>query len=367
MVSTPAFDHAGRIARLRAAMESEGVEAVLLSAGADLSYFTGYAVTSLERPTVAVVRLEHPLVLWVPALEEPRVTVIPDLFELRPWADGEDPIGLVAAELAEVRRLALTDQTWASAVLALQAALPGARFRAAGLLTGSIRMVKDQAELTALRRAGAAADRVVEHLAATRFSQRRERDLAAEIADLLVLEGHQTADFTIVASGPNSASPHHEAGERVMERGDVVVVDFGGRLNGYSSDTTRTFVVGRPSPEVEEVFELVGRAQQAGVEAVRPGVPAESVDRAARAVIEAGGRGDRFLHRTGHGIGLEVHEHPYLVAGNRQALEPGMTFSVEPGVYLPGRFGVRIEDIVTVTSSGVERLNRSPRTPILVD
>jgi Xaa-Pro aminopeptidase len=194
-----------------------------------------------------------------------------------------------------------------------------------------------------------------------RFAGRRELDVAADLAESLRAHGHETVEFTIVGSGPNGASPHHEAGEREIRPGDAVVLDFGGRMAGYCSDITRTVVVGEPEPELVRVHGIVRAAQQAGVEAVAPGVPCEAVDAAARAVIEEAGFGEAFMHRTGHGIGLDVHEPPYIVAGNRTPLEPGMTFSVEPGIYLAGRFGVRIEDIVAVTRDGVERLNEAPR------
>ncbi len=173
-------------------------------------------------------------------------------------------------------------------------------------------------------------------------------------------EGHDVAAFAIVASGPNAASPHHEPTDRVLERGDTVVADFGGSIGGYFSDTTRTFSVGEPSAEVSAAHDALQRAQQAGLEAVRPGVTAEEIDGATRRVLADAGFAEWFIHRTGHGIGLEVHEEPYLVAGNPQPLQPGMVFSVEPGIYVPGRFGMRIEDIVVVTTAGGRRLNESP-------
>jgi D-alanyl-D-alanine dipeptidase len=193
------------------------------------------------------------------------------------------------------------------------------------------------------------------------FEGRSEQEVASDLADLLVRNGHDRADFTIVASGPNGASPHHEPGERTILPRDAVVMDFGGALAGYFSDTTRTVVVGEPPEGFEEAYAAVHEAQSAAAAAVRPGREAQEIDRAARGVIEAAGFGERFIHRTGHGIGLEVHEPPYMVEGDRTLLATGMTFSVEPGIYLEGRFGIRIEDIVTVTEDGVERLNRSTR------
>ena len=191
--------------------------------------------------------------------------------------------------------------------------------------------------------------------------------IAQELGELLVAHGHDQAAFTIVASGPNSASPHHEAGERTIRDGDAVVLDFGGTVDGYYSDTTRTVVVGEPAERLREVHVVVAAAQRAATEVVRPGIEIETVDRAARSVIEAAGFGDRFIHRTGHGIGLEVHEPPYAAAGDHTVLEPGMTFSVEPGIYLDGELGVRIEDIVEVTDDGVESLNTTSRDLRVVD
>ena len=186
--------------------------------------------------------------------------------------------------------------------------------------------------------------------------------MGADIAAAIVAEGHASAEFVIVGSGPNGASPHHDVSDRVIQPGDVVVIDIGGPLpDGYNSDSTRTYVLGEPSEsDVVDTYAVLQRAQQAAVDAVRPGVTAESVDAAARQVIAEAGFGDRFIHRTGHGIGLDVHEEPYIVAGNKLPLEPGMAFSVEPGIYLPGRWGARIEDIVVVTEDGVSRLNNRP-------
>jgi D-alanyl-D-alanine dipeptidase len=228
-------------------------------------------------------------------------------------------------------------------------------------LLGALRTVKDAEEIAALRRAGAAADATFEEICAGRFAGRTEREVASDLGRLLISHGHSSADFTIVAGGPNSASPHHEPGERTLKEGDAVVMDFGGVLDGYCSDTTRTLSIGGPSDELVRVHEVVKEAQEAGVAAVRPGVAAQDVDRAARHVIEDAGYADAFFHRTGHGIGVEVHEHPYIVEGNDEPLRVGTTFSVEPGIYLEGRFGVRIEDIVAVTEDGVERLNLSSR------
>ncbi|MEE8498254.1 MAG: M24 family metallopeptidase, partial [Acidimicrobiia bacterium] len=257
--------------------------------------------------------------------------------------------------------VALGDTTWSTFLLGLQAAMPGTRFEDASPLTRELRMRKQPEEIRYLREAAEATDRVVSRLESMRFSGRSEADLANAIRSMTVEEGHDIATFDIVASGPNSASPHHEPTDREIESGDTVVVDFGGRHRGYCSDTTRTFSVGEPTPEVAHAHDVLEAAQAAGRAAIAPGVTAASVDEATRLVIEEGGYGERFIHRTGHGIGLEGHEHPYIVEGNRLLLEAGMAFSIEPGIYVPGEWGMRLEDIVVCGESGVDELNRSER------
>ena len=342
-------------------MTAEGVDVLLLSVGADLPYFTRYEAPQLERLTMLVVPADGEATLVVPRLEAPRVPDPGGAFEILPWEETDDPVAIVAGLVGSSSRIAIGDHTWSRFLLALQAATPDVRFEPASPLTARLRSCKDAAEIEWLRRAAQAADRVVAVLDDETFSGRSERALARRIAELAVDEGHDTAGFAIVGSGPNGASPHHEAGDRLIADGDAVVVDFGGRMRGYCSDTTRTFHVGDPSPRFAEIFSVLEQAQAAAVDAVAPGVAAEDVDRAARDIIEAAGYGEFFVHRTGHGIGLEVHEEPYIISGNTRPLEAGMAFSVEPGIYLPGEFGMRIEDIVVVTDQGVERLNRSPR------
>ncbi len=360
------IDHAGRVAGLRAAMADAAVDAVLLSIGSDLPYVLGYHAEPTERLTMAVIPADGDVVMFVPVLEVPRVNVIPGVFSVRGWGEQEDPIALVAGAVGQSAVVGIGDHTWSRFLLELQDALPGAKFTAARPLVSSLRIKKTAAEVDRLRRSGAAADRVAGRLADQQFSGRRERDIARWVGEALVEEGCDHAAFTIVASGPNAASPHHEAGDRVIEHGDTVVVDFGGRVEGYYSDTTRTFSVGEPSAEVKLAYEALRTAQDAGVASVAPGVTAESIDTATRSVLESAGYGEWFIHRTGHGIGMEVHEDPYLVAGNTTLIEPGMAFSVEPGIYIPGRFGMRIEDIVVATESGPERLNESSRDLVVV-
>ena len=364
---TGAGRHAERLDHAERVIGEAGLGALLVTPGPDLFYLTGHAPPPLERLTLLVIAPGRDPVLLVPLLERPAALASPaaDRIEVLGWADGEDPYA-VGAGLLPPGRLAVTDQTWASHVLGLQESSAGRTFVAAGRAMSPLRAVKDEEELAVLAKAASAADAAFGDIVLVQFTGRREAEVAADLAEALRRHGHRTADFTIVASGPNGASPHHEAGERVMANGDAVVLDFGGRLEGYFSDITRTVFVGEPPKEFDRVHDVVRLAQQAAFEAVRPGAPVEEVDRAARDVIDDAGYGQWFIHRTGHGIGLELHEPPYIVTGNRTKLEAGMTFSIEPGIYLPDRFGVRIEDIVAVTSDGARRLNDAPRSPLTV-
>jgi Xaa-Pro aminopeptidase len=261
----------------------------------------------------------------------------------------------------------LADQMWALFTLRLQKALGGRSVALASTLTRDLRMRKDASEREALRAVSASADRAYARILHHEFGGRREREIAAVLAGLLRDEGHQEVAFTIVASGPNGASPHHETGERVIGRGDAIVLDFGGTREWYCSDITRTVSVGQPDAETIRVHDAVRRSQEAGYAAAKSGATAESVDAASRRVIDEAGYGKYFIHRTGHGIGLDGHEHPYLVSGNSERLEPGMAFSIEPGIYLPGRFGVRIEDIAIIGDDGrAEPLNRADHALALV-
>lgn len=359
-----AFDYAERITRARDRVAAEGYDALLLSVGCDLPYLTGYEAPPLERLTMLVVTAAD-AVLVVPELEGPRVP--PGPFDVRPWGELESPIDIVADLVGGSQSVAIGDHTWSVFLLRLQDALGSACFSSAAGVIGPLRAIKEQAEIERLRAAAHAADRVAASLAKTQMSGHSERQIARLVGEWVVEEGHDVAGFAIVASGPNGASPHHEPTDRVLGQGDMVVVDFGGRLGGYTSDTTRMFVIGEPTTEQGEVHDIVRVAQQEAVDAVAPGVPAAEIDRAARRIIDDAGYGDHFIHRTGHGIGLEVHEEPYIIETNPEPLMEGMAFSIEPGIYLPGRFGVRIEDIVTVTATGVEPLNRSEHGLISVD
>jgi Xaa-Pro aminopeptidase len=360
------FDYAGRIKRLQATMDGSGIDVTLLSVGADLPYFTGYEAVPSERLTVLVIPSSGgDPVLLVPELEAPRVE--PGPYEIRSWTETEAPVELAASVVGQPGRVAVGDHMWAVFLTRFLEEWPRTSWIPASEITSEMRIHKDIEEIELLRQAARAVDGVMARIPEeVGFAGRTEIEVARDLAELTRDEGHDSADFTIVASGPNSASPHHHAGQRVIEDGDLVVCDYGGSWRGYYSDSTRTFVVGEATEEQATVHAAVEEANGAGRAAVAPGVACQDIDRAARAVIVDAGYGDYFIHRTGHGIGLEVHEHPYLVEGNDRVLEPGMTFSVEPGIYLPGRFGVRVEDIVVCTESGEESLNRSDRSLVAV-
>ncbi|GAA3872748.1 aminopeptidase P family protein [Streptomyces lacrimifluminis] len=372
--STPApftaDDYRARMRRAARAAEDAGLAGLLVAPGPDLVWLTGYAPTAVtERLTLLVLAAGQDPVLVVPALEAPdaaHAAGAPAL-ALRDWTDGKDPYAATADLLDPAGRFGVSDNAWALHLLALQQALPRSSYVSLTERLPMLRAVKDAAELTRLAAAGAAADATYEEIRKFPFGGRRESDVAGDLADLLRRFGHSQVDFTIVASGPNGANPHHEAGDRVIEHGDMVVLDFGGLLHGYGSDTSRTVHVGEPDAEQRRVHDVVREAQEAGFRAVRPGAACQDVDRAARAVITEAGYGEYFIHRTGHGIGVTTHEPPYMIEGEEQPLVPGMCFSVEPGVYLPGRFGVRIEDIVTVTEDGGRRLNDTTREMVIVD
>lgn len=340
-------------------MEDFGVDALLLSLGADLPWLTGYEAMPLERLTMLVLPADDHPTLVVPALEAPRVDADPSLFTVRPWQETEDPVAIVAGLVGGRRSLAVSDRTWARFVLELQASMPGAAWQAASLVTGPLRAVKDADEVAALRRAAQAADRVAAQLQSGNVPLvgRTEAQVSADLSARLRAEGHDRVNFAIVASGPNAASPHHEPGDRRIGPGESVVCDFGGTLDGYCSDITRTVFTGAAPSEFRDLYAVLQAAQAAAVDAAVVGTPCEDVDAVARRIIDEGGYGPHFIHRTGHGIGVEEHEDPYLVAGNCERLTAGHAFSVEPGIYIPARWGARIEDIVVATDAGPEPLN----------
>ena len=358
-----AQDFARRMARAADQAEAAGLTGILVAPGPDLVYLAGYMPIAItERLTLLVVQKHRDPAMILPVLERPDAEHAPSAgtIALTDWTDGSDPYAAAAPLLEPDGRYAISDSAWALQLLGLQAALPETRYVSMTSALPMLRGVKDADELERLAAAGAAADACYEELSKLPFAGRTEKEVASDLAALLISHGHSQVDFTVVGSGPNGANPHHEAGDRTIEEGDMVVLDFGGLKDGYGSDTSRTVHVGEPTDEEREVHEIVRRAQQAGFEAVRPGVECQEIDRACRRVITEAGYGEQFIHRTGHGIGLTTHEPPYMVEGETHLLEPGMCFSIEPGIYLSGRFGVRIEDIVTVTEDAGRRLNNTP-------
>jgi Xaa-Pro aminopeptidase len=355
-------DFAARMRRVVSAAVENDLAGVIVTPGPDLVWLTGYRPTAItERLTMLVLTPDNEPTLLVPILERPDAEAAEGAgsVSLVDWEDGTDPYEVAGPLLRTVGEYGISDSAWAMHLLGLQGALPRSRYRSLTDCLPMMRAVKDDNELMRLAAAGSAADSTYVEIVQRRFAGRRETEVAADLAALLREFGHEQVDFTVVGSGPNGANPHHETGDRVIEPGDAVVLDFGGLRFGYGSDTTRTVCVGEPTAEIREVHEVVRLAQQAGVDAVRPGVSCQEIDRAARRVITDAGFGEQFIHRTGHGIGLTTHEPPYMVEGEEQPLVPGMCFSVEPGIYLAGRFGVRIEDIVTVTEDGGRRLNNT--------
>ncbi len=358
--------------RLRLAADAAGAAglgALLLTPGPDLRYVTGYDAQQLERLTCLAVPANGDPFLVVPRLELPAAQASPAGrfgLEMIPWDETDDPYALVAGRLGLVSSVGLSDRMWAMMVLRFRAALPAARQGLASAALRGLRSRKSPAEVAALREAGAAIDRVHAAMPGWLRPGRTELEVAADVAAAISEAGHVRADFVIIASGPNAASPHHEPSGRVLQPGDAVVVDIGGTMpSGYCSDCTRVYAIGGPPGEFLRYYEVLRDAQEAACGAVRPGVTAEAVDAAARVPITEAGYGPEFMHRTGHGIGLETHEDPYIVAGNAEPLEPGMAFSVEPGIY-PGPHGARIEDIVVCTEQGYERLNNVTRELVVV-
>jgi len=360
---------ASRLESVRDSVRAVGLDALLLTPGPDLRYVTGYDAKQLERLTCLVVPAQGDSALFVPRLELPAAQASPAGslgLEIVPWEETADPFAMVAGLLGNVSAVGLSDRMWALFVLRFRDVLPSTRLALASRALCPLRIRKTPAEVAALQEAGEAIDRVHVRVPGWLRAGRTEREVGADIAEAILAEGHATVDFVIVASGSNAASPHHEVSDRVLEPGDAVVVDIGGAMpSGYCSDSTRTYAIGEPPAEFTAYYKVLYDAQEAACTAVRPGVTAESVDAAAREPITAAGYGEAFFHRTGHGIGLESHEDPYIVAGNDEVLEPGMAFSVEPGIY-PGPHGARIEDIVVCTADGYQRLNNTPRELLVV-
>jgi len=348
-----------RLERVRTAMNEQGVDTLLLSVGHDLPYLTGYMAMPLERLTMLVVPRDGDATLLIPRLEAPRVEPQPGVFDLEPWDETDDPTAIVGRLANGSATVAVGDQMWARFLVELIPHLPAATFRRAVDVVGPLRMMKDRAEVDALAAAGAAVDRIAGQLQSgvIPLVGRTEADVSADLSARIIAEGHQKVNFAIVAAGENAASPHHHAGSRVIREGEIVLCDFGGTMNGYCSDITRCVFTGEIDAEVAEAYAVLHEAQAASVAAATVGTPCEHVDRVGRQIISDAGYGEFFVHRTGHGIGLEEHEDPYIVEGNAQPLAAGHAFSVEPGIYVPGKWGMRLEDIVVAADDGPRPVN----------
>ena len=383
----PEARYGARLARAAEGVAASGLDALLVGVGPDLVYLAGYEAMPLERLTMLVIPAAGRATLVVPRLEATPARGCPGIagawVDLETWEETEDPVDRVAwivrrgsttAPLGRpaAHRIAVSDRLWAVHLLRLQAAMSDVAFVSASVVLRELRVVKDADEIELLRLAAQAADRVIWEVAHGRLVGRTEADVAREIRDRLVAEGHDDAEFAIVGSGPNSASPHHEASDRVIQAGEPIVLDIGGPYGGYGSDTTRTiWVTGGdatrgPDDEFLRLYSVLRAAQAEATHAVRPGIACDRIDLVARELISASGHGAHFFHRTGHGIGLEGHEDPYIVAGNREPLRVGMAFSVEPGIYLAGRYGARIEDIVICGEDGPIVLNELDRDLLVV-
>ena len=354
-----------RLDRARAAMTDAGVDALLLSVGSDLPYFCGYEAMPLERITMLVVPRDGDATLVLPKLEAPRVVERPEVFSIHGWAETDDPIAVIAGLVGPAAIAAVGDHMWAGFLVDLTAAMPDTAFRRASTITSPIRSVKEADEIERLRAAGAAVDRIAARLQAGEIELvgRTEAEVSAELSRQIIDEGHDRVNFAIVAAGENASSPHHHAGSRVIQAGEGVLCDFGGTMIGadgvgYCSDITRCVWTGdRPDREFLEAYAVLHEAQAASVRAAVVGAPAQDIDRVGREKIAAAGFGSYFVHRTGHGIGVEAHEEPYIVEGNEEPLVAGNAFSIEPGIYMPGRWGMRLEDIVVATTEGPDPLN----------
>ena len=361
--------HSARVQRARDAMASAGVDALILSVGSDLPWLTGYHAMPLERLTLLVLPREGTATLVIPRLEAPRVTPMPGVFVTAPWNETDDPIALSDALLGTATTVAVGEQMWSRFLVDLVNARPGTKWVRSNVVMSELRMRKDAAEIDLLAAAAAAADRVAAQLHAGQIPLvgRTEAQVSADISARLIAEGHDKVNFAIVAAGENAASPHHHPGDRVIGRNEIVLCDFGGTMDGYCSDITRCVHTGPVPADIAEAYAVLLRAQAAGVAAGHVGETCEHVDTVTRDVISKAGYGEWFVHRTGHGIGMEEHEDPYMVSGNTLPIAAGHAYSVEPGIYVPGKWGMRLEDIVVATPQGPRALNSADHNLVVVD
>lgn len=366
---TTTAEYLNRLRHVRAVMVERDVDAMLLSVGHDLPYLTGYYAMPLERLTMLVVPQQGEAVLVVPRLEVPRVVPQPGVFAVKSWDETQNPIVMVAKMLNKVRRIAVGDQMWARFLIELLPHVAEVSFVRAVDVVGPLRIIKGASEISALQAAGAAADRVATQLHSGEIPLigRTEAQVSADISARLIAEGHDVVNFAIVAAGENAASPHHHAGSRVIARNEIVLCDFGGTLNGYCSDITRCVFTGTPTAEITAAYDVLIASHLAGVAAGVVGAECQDVDHASRAVIDAAGFGEYFVHRTGHGIGMEAHEDPYMVSGNHLPISAGHAFSVEPGIYIAGKWGMRLEDIIVATNDGPLSMNLVNHSLVSVD
>ncbi|MHB1414816.1 MAG: M24 family metallopeptidase [Chloroflexota bacterium] len=351
-------------------MAVRGTDYMLITPSADLYYTTGYAREPSERLlALLIARVGQPLFV-VPRLEAAGLANLASFAIHKAWDEAEDPIDILAAAIRAAGPpqpvVAICEQAWAGTVLRLQEALGDAQYVRAQPVLAEHRLIKSPAEIDLLQTAASLADEAFRRLLEQPLAGKTEAEVAELVSRLLLQAGLEKVSFVIAGSGPNSASPHHTAGSRRLELGDALVVDFGGTYQHYQSDITRTITIGPARSDIAEVHELVAQAQEAAFRTVRPGSTAGEVDAAARQHLTAAGFGANFTHRTGHGLGLDIHEEPYIMPGSALPLREGMVFSIEPGVYLPGKFGVRIEDIVVVTADGGRRLNGALRDLVSV-
>ncbi len=359
---------ASRLSRVQSEMDARDVDFLFVTPSSDLIYLLGYAAHASERLTLLGIPRDGEPFIVAPQLESMRLGDRRDLIDVHVWSETESPIQLVGrlVEGGEGATIAVNDQTWSGFLLGLQGEIDAGKWQSATGILRELRMIKDEHEITLLRHASKATDEAwQEFVETTTFAGRTETEVGKDLSRLMTERGLSTS-FLISASGPNSASPHYITGERIIREGEPVLFDFGGRWQHYTSDVTRMVHVGEPTDEYRRVYEIVLRANRAVLDGVRPGMPCEDVDKLARDVISDAGYGEQFIHRVGHGLGLDTHEEPYMVGGNETPLRPGMTFSDEPGIYLEGKFGVRIEDLLVVTGDGAESLNHAPRDIVIV-